>query len=107
MTRVKVSPGRQVVDEHGHHYEDDELDVAEGTARQWVSLGWVTRVDTEQPPATGYAVSRGRANVRERIRLELQTDPSRSNRAVADVVGCDHKTVATVRREIEGSDDAA
>lgn len=37
---------------------------------------------------------------RERIDRELRADPERSNREIARVVGCDHKTVGAARAEI-------
>ncbi|MGY8705114.1 hypothetical protein RAD16_05145 [Bradyrhizobium sp. 18BD] len=37
------------------------------------------------------------ATKRERIEIELRVDPQRSNRAIAELVGCDHKTVGSVR----------
>jgi hypothetical protein len=37
---------------------------------------------------------------RLRIEIELRERPTESDRAIARTVGCDHKTVATVRREL-------
>jgi hypothetical protein len=34
---------------------------------------------------------------RERIETELRADPNRSDRKIASVVGCDHKTVGSAR----------
>lgn len=38
------------------------------------------------------------AQKRDLIRAELDVHPDRSDRAIARVIGCDHKTVASVRR---------
>lgn len=43
-----------------------------------------------------------RAQKRELIADEITADPNRSDRAIARVCGCDHKTVASVRRELSG-----
>jgi hypothetical protein len=45
--------------------------------------------------------ARSRSEVRAAIDAELRTDPSRSDREIGRTVGCDHKTVATRRGEIE------
>jgi hypothetical protein len=39
----------------------------------------------------------------DRIEAELRADASRSNRKIAEVVGCDHKTVAVHRKRYEAS----
>jgi hypothetical protein len=42
-----------------------------------------------------------RAETRAAIDAELAADPSRSDRAIAKAVGCDHKTVSTRRGDVE------
>ena len=37
------------------------------------------------------------------IRAKLVADPSKSDRAIATAIGVDHKTVGTVRKELEQS----
>jgi len=39
--------------------------------------------------------------LQEAIAAELRRDPSRSNRSIAEVVGCDHKLVCRIRRRLE------
>jgi hypothetical protein len=43
-----------------------------------------------------------REQKRQLIADEVTADPVRSDRAIARVIGCDHKTVGSVRREIAG-----
>lgn len=95
--RVRVRDGRQVVTEAGHHYGGEVLDVADATAAQWVRQGWADPLDGPLPQREGTSAPVGRANVQRRIAEELATDPTRSDRAIAAVVGCDHKTVAKAR----------
>lgn len=95
--RVRVRPNRQVVTEDGHHFGGDELDVPTATAQAWVRLGAVDAVE-ELPQREGPSVAKGRENVRQRIAEEFRVDDSRSDRAIAQVVGCDHKTVAKIRK---------
>lgn len=101
--RVRVADGRQVVTDTGHHRGGDVLTVHAHTARQWITWRWAVPVDDEQLPAVpdGPAARHHRANVRARIRDELKTDPGRSDRTVANVVGCDHKTVGAVRKAMQ------
>lgn len=96
--RVRVRPNRQVVTEAGHHYGGDELDVPDGTAAAWARLGAVEPVAGTLPEREGPSAAQGRANVRARIAEELRVDDTRSDRAIAAVVGCDHKTVAKARK---------
>ncbi|MFC5753393.1 hypothetical protein [Actinomadura rugatobispora] len=91
MTKVRIAENRQVVTDLGHHQGGTELDVPQDLADQWIRYGWAEPV---REPGK-------RAGVRARIREQLAADPSQSNRAVAETVGCDHKTVGSVRAEME------
>ncbi|MFC4912574.1 hypothetical protein [Actinomadura gamaensis] len=121
LVRVRVAQGRQVVTDHGHHHGGETVAVPASTATEWIARGWVAPASDDSPPAPhsspppseppsepapvpvvpdGASAVRGRANVRARIVEELRADPDRSDRAIAAVVGCDHKTVGTVRRAL-------
>lgn len=100
---VRVADGRQVVTDTGHHRGGDVLTVDPHTARQWVTWGWAAPVD-EMPPAPETPAARHhRANIRARIKAELATDHDRSDRTVANIAGCDHKTVGAVRKAMAES----
>lgn len=105
--RVRVAEGRQVVPIEGGPVRraGAEIEIEPVLARKWISWGWVVPVDGGQaPPAPdGPSVRHHRANVRARIREELKTDHDRSDRTVASVVGCDHKTVGAVRTAMQDS----
>lgn len=96
--RVRIREHRQVVTEAGHHYGGELLDVTDATGAQWVRQGWADPLDTAPPQREGPSAPVGRANIQARIREELAADPTRSDRAIAAVVGCDHKTVAKARK---------
>lgn len=105
--RVRVRDGRQVVTEAGHHYGGEVLDVDGATATDWVRQGWADPVDGAILEREGPSAPVGRANVQRRIAEELATDPTRSDRAIAAAVGCDHKTVAKARKTAPASGAAA
>ncbi|WP_067470182.1 hypothetical protein [Actinomadura macra] len=101
--RVRVVEGRQVATGTGLHGAGTELEIDDRLLlRRWVAWGWVVPVEGDEVPTRrpGPAARHHRANVRARIREELATDHTRSDRAVATVVGCDHKTVGAVRSQM-------
>jgi hypothetical protein len=58
--------------------------------------------DARNPvPLAPNAKTPTRAETRAAIDTELAADPSRSDRAIAKAVGCDHKTVSTRRGDVE------
>jgi hypothetical protein len=96
--KVRVRDNRQVVDNDGqHHLAGAKLDMPEAEARTLVKLGAVELVD-DMPEGETSSQRQGRANVRKRIAEELAVDADRSNREIAEVVGCSDKTVASVRK---------
>jgi hypothetical protein len=95
--KVTVNPYRQVVHGGRHHFSGDVIDLDAGTAERWSRLGWVS-TDKALPQRDAHSMVHARANVQKRIREELAVDATRSDRAIAKVVGCDHKTVAAQRK---------
>ncbi|MQA76800.1 MAG: hypothetical protein GEU88_21330 [Solirubrobacterales bacterium] len=55
-------------------------------------------MDGEVPSREGPSAAQGRENVGQRVAEELAIDDSRSDREIARIVGCDHKTVAKARK---------
>ncbi|GAA2621998.1 hypothetical protein SMC26_32945 [Actinomadura fulvescens] len=128
---VRVRDGRQIVTDLGHHYGGEILTVPARLARQWVRYGWADETTDPNPSADHPAARvptaegqgaddadgataepepvpsspRGRGNVRVRVAEELRADALRSDREIAKVVGCDHKTVGSVRRELQDADE--
>jgi hypothetical protein len=95
--KVRVRPNRQMVTDAGHHTVGKVLELSEAKARQWIALGAVEPVGKVAEPETS-SQRQGRANVAKRVAEELATNPNRSDREIAKVVGCDHKTVAKHRK---------
>lgn len=67
----------------------------------------VRDVTDEQARDTAYALNLARRHLtgeqrRQLIAKEIQASPRYSDRAIARRLGCDHKTVASVRRELRG-----
>ncbi|MFC5182830.1 hypothetical protein [Actinomadura harenae] len=131
-TRVRVLEGRQIVTELGHHHGGETLTASPRTAADWIRWGWAedvtendagrraepdVREDQADAPDAGPrlvpptpepeapSAGRGRANVAERIAQEIRANPSASDRELVRLIGCDHKTVGRVRRELEPNQD--
>lgn len=96
--KVQVRANRQVVHNGQHHYGGDVVDVDGPTALKWTLWGFTDPLGGDVPTREGPSAAQGRANVRKRITEELAIDDTRSDRAIAEVVGCDHKTVAKARK---------
>ncbi|MWA02178.1 hypothetical protein F8568_017710 [Actinomadura sp. LD22] len=96
-----------VKDQHGntldgHHRQQiaDELGI---TYR--VDIVQVRDDDEARSLARMYNLARRhltREQKRQLIADEITADPDRSDRAIARLLGCDHKTVGSVRRELRG-----
>lgn len=107
---------------------DEQGNVVDGRHRREIDPGWPAsrmRVPSEQRVAAAAAANRTNAwserdwrtllervtevtgrkteAVRTLIRLALLEDANRSNRTIAALVGCDHKTVQVVREQLESS----
>lgn len=96
---VRDQHGRTI---DGHHRAQiaDELGV-----KYRVDMVQITDDDHARTLARRYNLARrhlSRAQKRELIAAEIQSDPDRSDREIGRNMGCDHKTVGSVRRELAG-----